>query len=99
MQVGRFALLALFFLVIGTTLLVSRFWPHSKAALNDMPAFIFTIVMIFLFSEQMAARGKGAARRAGLVCPSCQQAFTIPDTKLVLTTQNCPYCGQRVFEP
>jgi DNA-directed RNA polymerase subunit RPC12/RpoP len=96
LKVWRTALIVTILAVLALAVVASRLWPNSQEVQNAAPLLIFALVLCFLISGRTG--GVSQARQAGLVCPSCHQTFTIPDSKLVLTTQNCPYCGQRVFE-
>ncbi len=56
--------------------------------------FFLTILVTFLYQIKSQ---ESLARKLELACPSCSRAIKPADLKRATATQNCPYCGNRIY--
>jgi heme A synthase len=94
---GVFALGAMVFLVLW--LLLDLFDQRDDATLRSEAAMaVAIIVALVAMGRSVRTADQDAREDPRLICPQCDRPLGSYEGILVLTSGNCPLCGERVLE-
>ena len=94
---GVFALGTVVFLVLW--LLLELFDQRDDATLRAEAAMaVAIIVALVVVGRSVRTADQDAREDPRLICPQCDSPLGSYEGILVLTSGNCPFCGERVLE-
>jgi hypothetical protein len=85
--------LTLFFgLLVAAIPLLGRV-PEQHQSVAGISYLMLLVASALIFT----LRGRGQAKRAGLVCHSCKGGLLGMPGNMAIATGNCPHCGRQAF--
>ena len=85
--------LVLLFAVLLAAIPLSDYVPKAY----DTQFALAYLILLCINAAAMLWRGRNQAKRAGLVCNSCQGGLLGTPGNIAAATGQCPHCGQRAF--
>ncbi|WP_407353293.1 hypothetical protein [Luteimonas sp. R10] len=89
----NFVYLALFFGLLIAAIPLSSHVPEQYQGVVGISFITVLVANAAIFT----LRGRGQAKRAGLVCRSCRGGLLGAPGNIAVATGNCPHCGQAAF--
>ncbi|MCG8485349.1 MAG: hypothetical protein MJA31_18720 [Clostridia bacterium] len=97
-QIGKIPLLVLFigiFFFLGILVLIAHFFEGENV--NFLSCITIALVAFLVFIGKMLSLIKKRLKEWAIHCPKCNSQFLTQDMKLVMVTDKCPYCGEKII--